>query len=65
MRSTAYFASTIPAGGQPARHEGSRFNVKGITFNQTEHSGFTVFIADRRKGGGSASGREPVHRDFG
>lgn len=36
----------IPAGGDPARAEGIRLNVKGlINFNQTHaHSGFTVFL---------------------
>lgn len=35
----------IPSGGEPARHEGIRLNVKDlINFVHTEHSGFTVFI---------------------
>jgi len=35
----------IPSGGEPARHEGIRLNVKNlINFNHTHHSGFTVFI---------------------
>jgi hypothetical protein len=35
----------IPSGGEPARDEGIRLNVKNlINFNKTVHSGFTVFI---------------------
>ena len=39
---------SIPAGGEPARAEGIRLNVKDvINFNHThEHSGFTVFIEE-------------------
>jgi len=38
----------IPSGGEPARAEGIRLNVTGLTnFNHThEHSGFTVFIEE-------------------
>ncbi|MGH9184505.1 MAG: hypothetical protein ACRD0U_01610, partial [Acidimicrobiales bacterium] len=36
----------IPSGGEPARGEGIRLNVRGINFNHTEHSGFTVFVAE-------------------
>ena len=38
----------IPSGGEPARAEGIRLNVKDlINFNHTtEHSGFTVFIEE-------------------
>ena len=35
----------IPAGGEPARHEGVKLNVKDfLNFNHTVPSGFTVFI---------------------
>jgi len=39
---------SIPSGGDPARAEGIRLNVKDlINFNHThEHSGFTVFIEE-------------------
>lgn len=39
---------SIPSGGEPARAEGIRLNVKGLlNFNKTvEHSGFTVFAQD-------------------
>lgn len=37
----------IPSGGEEPRHEGVKLNVKDrLNFNETVHSGFTVFIPE-------------------